>query len=768
MRPAHLLVLLLWPFVLLGCLAIQPAMGQGTRPDSPLNSDRAIVDLRTFEEGKQVLYCTIPLARGGLQFNITFGGDAYSAKYNPSFPRRDAANQAFHENKKTGQKEIVLPPTIYDVAHFTAIALTVYHEMGFKTRQSALELHVTQEHGGKNFGTNSYHNEETGVITLNIQPITLPREMRYVLAHEIFHEVQHRYVTAAGTTSLQRRWWTEATAEYAANLTGTFDFDHIRSGPDYFKKGLLKYQIPASSWDTDKWLEKLLNEHGEPMHEYLGAIFIKYLVDQGVARGGKDGETYTRFTYFRKLWMSVTKNALKDDFSDSDVPERINAFLLETHGKGVTFQETYARYVMQKLFLEDFVILPNGYQPVLQNKETLAEDQFEASVIVDCDDPLSAQVSTLEVAGDKPRRVSITIDDYLEDKARVYLHVGKTLKATTTPQSLIPKFRPMKVEVQPGELIFVLGVNSDDTNLSPRAIKVYVEADEDKIAELDGLLKQLERLALQISLTVEPDAPTGPYQIVATVDANAEARQATILQQIREIIRDLACTPIIEVNDTWTGPSESGDGMFEAEKPGDHPVSLSRHIVVSAVGGRMASKIKGEAHIPRTGETVTAGTAIAPESLAGNWTGNLVIVAMPLIDGLDESKATDDLTVQACAAMMKQLSAYKGKALALQVKFTPPTGTSGKMTMSITPPKEASAAGSAQDLGFDLKNGVLTATMKQDGQLMTMSGRFTPIKEGKAIAGWTLSGGWRLYGVSKQDTVEAMNGTWTVSRQGLK
>lgn len=88
--------------------------------------------------------------------------------------------------------------------------------------------------------------------------------------------------------------------------------------------------------------------------------------------------------------------------------------------------------------------------------------------------------------------------------------------------------------------------------------------------------------------------------------------------------------------------------------------------------------------------------------------------------------------------------------------------------MSITPPKEASAAGSAQDLGFDLKNGVLTATMKQDGQLMTMSGRFTPIKEGKAIAGWTLSGGWRLYGVSKQDTVEAMNGTWTVSRQGLK
>lgn len=172
--------------------------------------------------------------------------------------------------------------------------------------------------------------------------------------------------------------------------------------------------------------------------------------------------------------------------------------------------------------------------------------------------------------------------------------------------------------------------------------------------------------------------------------------------------------------------------------------------------------------IPATSETVTAGIAIAPENLAGNWNGNLVIVAIPLIEGLDESKATDDLTVQACAAVMKQLAAYKGKALTLDVKFSPTTGNSGKMNMSITPPKESSAAGSAQDLGFELKNGVLTATMKQEGQLMTMTGRFTPIKEGKKIVGWTLSGGWRLYGVSKKESVEAMNGTWTVSRQGGK
>lgn len=745
------------------CLGIaRHASGQTATSTSPLDSARASCHLKTDEEGKSVLTVAVPGDRGTLQFTITYDGTAYSSAYTPSFPRAAAANQVFQENKAKGRKEVRLPPPIYDAAHFTATALAVYQKMDFKPHRNGMQIRVTQEDGGKLYGTNSYHDQATGIITLNIKPFTQAREMRYVLAHEIFHELQHRDVTPEGTSSKQRRWWMEATADYAAYLTGAYDFDHVRPGPDYFKKCLLKYQRPADAG----FFSRLLDDFGDPMHEYLGAIFLRYLVDQGVARGGKEGETFTRFSYFQKLWKRVTRDALQNDFSDSDIPERVNAFLLETHGKSVTFQEEYARYVMQKLFLEDFVILPRGFQPVLQTTETLAEDAFETSVTVDGDDALAAQVSTVLVAGDKPRRVSITVDD-LEDKARVYVHVGKTLKASMAPKSLIPTL-PWKVEIQPGEQIFVLGINSDDTNFSPQAIKVRIDAEEDKFAEIDVLLKQLQRLALRIELTVEPDAPEGPYEIVATVAADVEARQAAILQQIRELIRDLGCTPVIDTVDTWKGPSKSEDGTFEAEKPGDHTITLVREIFIAAADGRRAAKIHGKINFPATRETITAGIALAPESLAGSWNGNLVIVGMPLIEGLDESKATDDLTVQACAAVMKQLAAYKGKALTLQVTFAPPTASAGKMTMSITPPKDTGAAGNAQVLGFELKNGVLSATLQQEGQLMTMTGRFTPHKTGPKITGWTLSGGWRLYGVSKAERVEAMNGTWTVSREGGK
>ena len=157
-----------------------------------------------------------------------------------------------------------------------------------------------------------------------------------------------------------------------------------------------------------------------------------------------------------------------------------------------------------------------------------------------------------------------------------------------------------------------------------------------------------------------------------------------------------------------------------------------------------------------------------PENLAGAWTGNLVIVRMPLIEGLDQSAPNDDFMVKACAAAMQQLAAYKGKAMTLKVTLTPRDAGSGKMTMSVTPPTDQRAAGSSYELAYRLDKGTVTAATDMQGQLLTMTGRFTPAKDGKKITAWTLSGSWRLYGVGETGRVEAMNGTWSVSRAERK
>ena len=103
---------------------------------------------------------------------------------------------------------------------------------------------------------------EWGWFSKNIEiPVTYiyEKELRLVVAHELFHAVQNQYVDFVAMD--RDRWWIEATADYAAAHIATSYGLKEKLGSTYLARGV-----------TDK----------ETFHTYQTAHFIKYLVDSGL------------------------------------------------------------------------------------------------------------------------------------------------------------------------------------------------------------------------------------------------------------------------------------------------------------------------------------------------------------------------------------------------------------------------------------------------------------------------------------------------------
>ena len=94
--------------------------------------------------------------------------------------------------------------------------------------------------------------------------------LRHELRHELFHAVQNGYFSNLGMKS--RRWWIEATADYAASVYSGSGPDRLsKVAPDYFSFPITTAPV------VDLGQPPVPGQN----HEYMTARFIEYLVKKG-------------------------------------------------------------------------------------------------------------------------------------------------------------------------------------------------------------------------------------------------------------------------------------------------------------------------------------------------------------------------------------------------------------------------------------------------------------------------------------------------------
>lgn len=163
-------------------------------------------------------------------------------------------------------------------------------------------------------GSPSYN----GTISVNAPYVDTLQELKFDMAHELFHAVQHaRYGSLFAMWRV--RWWVEATADYAAGRIAS------AINPVAGTEALMGEGIQA------RYLERTLDDDPEvgDRHKYHGAHFLDFLV-----RGGADFANIFSFT--------------SDPAGDPTRPlTRLDDYLAIVSLGGIVHQyDAFARYFM--------------------------------------------------------------------------------------------------------------------------------------------------------------------------------------------------------------------------------------------------------------------------------------------------------------------------------------------------------------------------------------------------------------------------------------
>ncbi|MBL0209516.1 MAG: hypothetical protein IPQ13_01165 [Holophagaceae bacterium] len=150
-----------------------------------------------------------------------------------------------------------------------------------------------------------------------------PEAARHDASHEFFHAVQNQYFNVASMGV--RRWWMEATADYAAarlamKITGKPPLMGADIKPRYLEK-CITFHIAG---DTGN------NPHS--FHDYSTSHFVDYLVSRGAD--------------FKAMWSAVANPSLGDL---AQVVDPLDKYLQETFGKGrglSSFYKDFARFYL--------------------------------------------------------------------------------------------------------------------------------------------------------------------------------------------------------------------------------------------------------------------------------------------------------------------------------------------------------------------------------------------------------------------------------------
>ena len=248
-------------------------------------------------------------------------------------------------------------------------------------------------------------------------------ELKEETAHELFHAIQNSYYTTAVEMLLVgRRWWMEATADYAANIiAGAGSLEPIKS--DYFIK-------PISM------------QNGE--HEYQTA----HLVDYIVKKGGID---------FIEMWEAIADNP------KIQVTESLDDYLYMATKKSLPY---YYHNFVRHMFFSDSAALKGAPANLGVSSNLLAEassveknfnileDGTASLWVVDVGMDDKKESRYLEFALDHDLSLSVYADVYISDG-------GRLGSATPIPDASL-KYSDDKVllEVPKDKLVYILATNT--------------------------------------------------------------------------------------------------------------------------------------------------------------------------------------------------------------------------------------------------------------------------------------------------------------------
>lgn len=243
----------------------------------------------------------------------------------------------FNRRYTSPKKEVA--PYVYHTMRAAHSAIRQYELAGFPTQAKVLQIVVKDQ-------LHSEHNSLTGVVTMNLSSQTL-EDLQYVIGHEIFHNCQSRTFSTLG--GMARRWWMEATAEWASariaqNLYPRMGKIDLSSAAADFSRYLRDLPLDFAHLPVG-WLESL-NETGdaERVHAYRGSYFIDFVLQlvvhhrQARTSHPSPPKTITAAAAFKVLYDEVAKVGSGDILSAIDQYTRREL--------GLSFDEVYARFAL--------------------------------------------------------------------------------------------------------------------------------------------------------------------------------------------------------------------------------------------------------------------------------------------------------------------------------------------------------------------------------------------------------------------------------------
>lgn len=187
----------------------------------------------------------------------------YLAAFPPEHPTHAHMSESLKKN---------LGPFILDTLHYARSSLKNYRSFNKQLVPHSKPLRIYVEGTGS-----SSHDPVTGAINVTFAASSSAK-LHYVIAHEMFHNVQLNWMGLVGS-----RWWMEATAEYAASriaqphygLMGKRDEERLK--PAFIHRSLTYASTPKPDW-LQGAADLALGENPWRVHAYQGAYFIEFLV----------------------------------------------------------------------------------------------------------------------------------------------------------------------------------------------------------------------------------------------------------------------------------------------------------------------------------------------------------------------------------------------------------------------------------------------------------------------------------------------------------
>lgn len=277
-----------------------------------------------------------------------------------------------------------LPGYIAVIMSAARDAVAAYRKIGLDLYTKPIHIYVT--------GTgSSQHSSVTNNITMTCQALD-EQELRYAVAHELFHNVQVNYYTVGGI--IARRWWMECTAEYAASRIalphyanmGKLDQAPGNKVPERFLSQYLTYAHTPKYEFVDKALKLVWGNDPWQYHAYQGAYFLEFLAREGLRMLRSEEPKLTEQEYFARMFKAVATGGL-------ETMPALDDFLTKQHGLRNNLARQYDRFVPYFLFDPASPMPAYASDPARVNPAAM-----DASVVI-APDATDAQLHTFNLVG---------------------------------------------------------------------------------------------------------------------------------------------------------------------------------------------------------------------------------------------------------------------------------------------------------------------------------------------------------------------------------